>query len=179
MKINTIVILTLSILLSSFSIAQKIPQLELTTNGVEPIVVKVDDMNASKIYKKAKNWVKETYKNPDKVLKADITNKKIIISGYASNAWSYKTFISRNTFDMEYRIEISFKDGRYRFEFIPGQFYTGNGQKVLYDYESFFKRNGKVKKTYSEAPPTMEETMNDLSQSFFDYVSGKVLEDDW
>ncbi len=82
-----ILLLTLTILISNLSIGQEIPQLKLTQNGVEPIVVEVDSLSASEIYNKAQNWVQETYKNPDKVLKANIANEKIRIDGFANGAW--------------------------------------------------------------------------------------------
>ncbi len=173
-----ILLLILTILLSNLSIGQEIPQLKLTPNGVEPIVVEVDSMSASEIYQKAQNWVQETYKNPDKVLKANIVNEKIRINGFATDAWWYKALGIRNSYNMEYTIEISFKDGRYRFEYIIGQFYIDGGQKVLYDYRTFYKKSGEIRKSYTDAVPSLELTMNELSQSFYNYVSGKTSKKD-
>ena len=107
MKIN--LIFTVAILLSNLSIGQEIPQLKLTPNGVEPIVVEVDSVSSSEIYQKAQNWVQETYKNPEKVLKANIANEKIRIDGFATDAWWYKSLGVLNSYNMEYTIEISFK----------------------------------------------------------------------
>ena len=176
-----ILFLTLTILISNLSIGQEIPKLKLTPNGVEPIVVEVDSLSASEIYQKAQNWVQETYKNPDKVLKANIANEKIRIDGFATNAWWYKSLGITNSYNMEYTIEISFKDGRYRFEYIIGQFFIDGGQKVLYDYRTFFKKNGEIRKSYIDAVPSLELTMNELSQSFYNYVSGKTTkkDNDW
>lgn len=178
MKIK--LLLTLTILLSNLSFGQEIPQLKLTPNGVEPIVVERDGLNASELYKKALNWVQETYKNPEKVLKANIENEKIRIDAFATDAWWYKSLGMRNSYNMEYTIEISFKDERYRFEYIIGQFYIDGG-KVLYDYRNFYKDNGDVRKSYIDAVPSLETTMNDLSYSFYNYLSGKTAkkDNDW
>ena len=173
-----ILLFTLTILISNLSIGQEIPELKLTRNGVEPIVVQVDSLTASETYKKALNWVQETYKNPDKVLKANITDEKIRIDGFATDAWWYKSLGIRNSYNMEYTIEISFKDGRYRFEYMIGQFYIDGGQKVLYDYRTFFKKSGDVRKSYKDAVPSLELTMNSLSKSFYKYVTGKTTEKD-
>src|SRR5690606_20603661 len=100
-----ILILTLGILISTFSKAQEIPQLKLTPNGVEPIIVEIPEKSASEIYEKAKNWVQETYKNPDKVLKGNIINEKIRVDGFANNAWWYKTLGIKQSLNMEYTIE--------------------------------------------------------------------------
>ena len=173
--------LTLTIFLSNLSFGQEIPQLKLTPNGVEPIVVEVDNISTAELYKKALNWVQETYKNPDKVLKANIENEKIRIDGFASNAWWYKSMGIQNSYNMEYSIEISFKDGRYRFEYIVGQFFIDGGQKVLYDYKTFYKKDGEIRKSYVDAVPSVEQTMNELSLSFYHYVAGKTTnkEKDW
>jgi len=178
---NRILLLTITFLFSGIILGQNIPQLKLTREGVEPIIVKTDNLTTSEIYKKALNWVQETYKNPDKVLKANIENKKIRIDGFARNAWWYKFMGIRHSFNIEYTIEISFKDGRYRFKYIIGQFYVDGGKKALFGYRTFFKKNGEIRKSYKDAVPSMEQTMNDLSLSFYRYVTGKATEedDDW
>jgi len=171
-------LLALTILLANLSFGQEIPQLKITPNGVEPIVVEIDSMSASEIYEKAQNWVKETYKNPDKVLKANIANEKIRIDGFANNAWWYKSLGIMQTMNMEYTVEISFKEGKYRFEYIVGQFYVNGGQKALYNYSTFYKKSGEIRKTYKDAVPSLELTMNDLSKSFYNYVSGISTKND-
>ena len=172
------IILLLAVLSSSIVLAQNISQLKLKPNGVEPIVVEVDSLTASEIYKKALNWVQETYKNPDKVLKANITDEKIRIDGFANPAFWWKSLGIKQTMNMDYTIEISFKDGKYRFEYIVGQFYIDGGQRALYTYSSFYKNNGDVRKAYDDAVPSLEQTMNDLSKSFYNYISGKTSKED-
>lgn len=81
-----ILFLLFTITLSNFSFGQTIPELKLTPKGVAPIVIEIDSMNASELYNKALNWVQETYKNPDEVLKANIENEKIRIDRFATNA---------------------------------------------------------------------------------------------
>ena len=102
--------ITLALLLTNVTFGQELPQLTLTQNGVEPIVVDVKEKTAQELYQKALNWVQETYKNPDEVLKANITNEKIRFNGYKQHAWSWKTMGMKQTVDMEYTIEVSFKD---------------------------------------------------------------------
>jgi len=178
---NRILLLTITFLISGITLGQNIPELKLTRDSVEPIIVKTDSLTKSEIYKKALNWVQEAYKNPDKVLKANIANEKIRIDGFASNAWWYKSMGIKQSYNMEYTVEIGFKDGRYRFEYTIGQFYIDGGQKVLYGYKTFFKKSGEIRKSYKDAVPSLEQTMNDLSLSFYNYVTGKTTEknDDW
>ena len=161
-------------------ICQTIPQLKITPNGVEPIVVEVKEMSASEIYSQAKKWVQETYDNPSEVLKADLVNEKIRIDGFVTNAWWCKPMGITQNMDMNYQLEISFKDGKYRFEYTVGQFYPsgGGGQKAMYTYTIFWKNNGDVRHSYADAIPSIEKTMNSLSMSFYKYIIGKKSEKD-
>ena len=171
----------LTILLTNWIFSQDLAQLKLTPAGVEPIVVELGNLNAREIYKKSLNWVQETYKNPDEVLKANIESEKIRISGYANDAWWFKSLGMKQSMDMEYSVEISFKEGKYRFDYTIGQFYASAGGKVLYNYTSFYKKSGEVRKMYKVSVTSLELTMNSLSQSFHNYANGKTQEkdDDW
>ena len=157
---------------------QDLPQLKLSNNGVEPIVIESEGLSANELYSKSLNWVQETYKTPSKALKANILNQKIRVDGFVRNAWWYKSLGVSFSYDIEYTVEISFKDGRYRFEYIVGDSYTEDGVKVLFNNKTWFKKNGEIKKSFIPAVASLEETMNNLSQSFYSYVSGKSIEDD-
>ena len=166
------ILLSIAILFCTISYAQDFPKLKLTPNGVEPIIVNTDSIKATILYKKALNWVQETYKNPEKVLKTKIENEKLRIDGFAENAWWYKSLGMKQNYNMEYSIEISFKDGKYKFDYKIGQFFN-HGQKVLYDYTAFYKKTGEIKNAYTDAVPSLEETMNNLSLNFYNYINGR------
>jgi len=171
-------LLTLTILLSNLSIGQEIPQLKLTPNGVEPIVVEVDNLSASIIYEKTQNWVQETYKNPDKVLKATIANEKLIIDGLAQNSWCTKTLGMNSCVDMTYRLEISFKENKYRLEYLIEDFFETDGRKLTFNYKAFFKKNGELRKMNIEKVKDINKTMNSLSLNLYNYITGKTSEND-
>ena len=48
----------------------------------------------------------------------------------------------------------------------------------MFNNKTWFKKNGEIKKSFIPAVASLEETMNNLSQSFYGYVSGKSIEDD-
>lgn len=175
---KNIIIMTIAIIFCTFSYSQEITKLKLTQNGVEPIIVITDSLKATDLYKKSLNWVQETYKNPESVLKAKIENEKIRIDGFAENAWQTESLGMKQNFNMEYSIEISFKDGKYKFEFIIGQFSVAGGQKLSWDYRTFFKKTGEIRSVYSKSVPSLEETMNNLSMLYYNYVTGKTTKKD-
>ena len=161
---------------SLFCFSQDIPKFELTKAGVQPIVVNIDSSNAAAIYKKTLNWVQETYKNPKEVLKTDIENETIRIDGLKNNACYYKSLGIKMVYDMEYSFQIDFKDNKVRLTFTPGQFWTDH-KKVLYDYTSFFKNDGELRGMYKDAKTSLEQSMNDLVSSLYNYIKGK--KSDW
>ncbi len=154
--------------------------LKVNAEGVSEIVVSIEGKTASELYGKALNWVQTTYKNPETVLKSKIENESIRVNGFSSDAWFYKSMGIKNYYDMKYTIEVSFKEGRYRLVFTVGEF-TAKGASVMHKPKHFFKKDGSVAKTYSDAVPSIEETMNNLSMSFYNYVSGATAKenDNW
>jgi hypothetical protein len=156
---------------------QEIPKFELTKDGVQPIIVSIDSFNAQTIYKKTINWVKENYKNPKEVLKADIENESVRIDGFKKNAWFYKSLGMKQEYDMEYSFSIDIKDNKIRLTFTIGQFW-GDNKKTAYDYTTFFKKDGELRGAYKDAKPSLEESMNELVSSLYNYIKGNK-KNDW
>ena len=157
-----------------------IPQLKLTPAGVEPVVVPVEGKTATELYQKTLNWVQLTWKNPDMVLKAKVENESVRIEAFAANAWSYKSLGIPMSYGMHYTVEIGFKDGKYRFEYRVGDF-SADGAKVLYDYKTFWKKDGTLRKAYAESPAQIDAEMNALNLSLYNYITGKstTTKKDW
>jgi hypothetical protein len=147
--------------------------LNLTKKGFEPIIVSVDDMNAELIYSKTKEWIQTYYKNPNEVLKADIKNNMIRIDGFNVGGYKMRNLGIVFPYDYSYSIEIQFKDGRYRYEYIVGQLWS-DGKKCFYSYSDFFKKDGTNKSVYQLANETMTASVNENYLSLFDYITGKT-----
>lgn len=157
-----------------FAFSQKV---EIKPEGIAPVVISFDSLKANDLYTKAKNWVQESYKNPEKVLKADIPNEKIRVTGFKQKAWYQKTLLTAY-FDMEYSLELDFKDGKVRASITPLESWTsGEHTKVLFDYKTFFKDNGDVRNQYRSSKTSMEESINEVIESFVAYVKKK--KEDW
>jgi hypothetical protein len=170
----------LLLLITVFANAQDIPKLKLKPEGVEPLVFTTEGIKASELYMRSLNWIQETYKNPDFVLKAKIENEKIRFEGLAKDAWWYKLMGMKMIYDMKYVVEISFKDGKYKIDYYVGDFYLSSGKGVAIDYQDFFKKTGEPRSVYGEAIPTLEDTINNLSLSFYNYVTGVTKkQNDW
>lgn len=170
--------IVLALLIGFCGFAQEMPK--ITKEGFTPIVVNVEGKTSAEIYLKAKEWIQTYYKNPSEVLKADIPNEMIRIQGYAVDGYKMKNLGMVYGYDYEYTIEIEFKDGKYRYNYIVGQFWS-LGKRVLYDYKTFFKSDNTIKKPYQLAYDSINETANSTSFSLFDYITGKTKnkKSDW
>ena len=173
--------LFLGLFVTLMSLSINSQELKIGPSGVKEPVIFEFDLTQNEIYKKSLNWVQETYKNPDKVLKANIENEKIRLDGYATNAWWCKSLGIIQTYNMNYTVEISFKEGRCRFSYTIGQMYTSDGQRLLYSCKAFYKSSGDVRKVHLSSVSSLEKTINDLAKSYQDYINGvsKSQDDDW
>jgi hypothetical protein len=156
-----------------------IPKFELTNKGlVQPIVIIIDSSNTADLYKKTLNWVQETYKNPEKVLKTKIENEKIRVDGIKTGAWYYKMYGLASYCDVEYSFNIEFKDNKVRLSFDFGSTYLSlDGSTTVFDYTKMYKENGKVYKVYEHTQEGMDQMMNELSLSLYNYLTVKKKSD--
>ncbi len=157
-------------------------------SGLTPyIVLNFDNIHKDKLYKLVKDWIKESYKNPDKVIKAEINNekvKKIRIEGYDPSALSTHG-LGNNYFGADYTIEIAVKDNKIRFKPIS---LIGNhlGVKDL-DFlsypEYYFKKNGIPKWGWENMPEQIPQLFEKLANSLKNYIlknkNNNSEEDDW
>ncbi|WP_127846160.1 DUF4468 domain-containing protein [Psychroflexus aestuariivivens] len=152
-----------------------IPEFKLTSKGVEPIVIQLNNTSAKDMYAKTKDWIKETYYDPDEVIKAEFQNKKIRISGPAEKAYSYKVLGKNYTGGIDYELIVEFKKNRYRLSFIIDK----NDMHLI--KTNFFKKDGEMTKYGKQAIPDIEKTMNELSSSLYNYLSSNEIDqsDEW
>ena len=156
--------------------AQDASKFEYQEKGLNDYVVtNVEGKTVDEIYASTMNWIKETYKNPDEVLKSTIENQKVRINGIATNL----LFVKKYTFPIEYSIEIGIKDGRYKFELLYLNSIVDG--KTGADFKSVpnMKTNKKNIKLFGETPNRIENYFNDLNKSLKNYIeSGSLSEND-
>ena len=82
------------------------------------VVTAIEGKTASDIYKKVIEWIKVTYKNPSEVMLSTIENEYVRFEGVSDIS----------SFKCKYQIEISIKDGKYKFDLIGLQVYVNTNQ---------------------------------------------------
>lgn len=170
--------IVLALMIGFCGFAQEMPK--ITKEGLVPIIVNVEEKTSAEIYAKTKEWIQTYYKNPSEVLKADISNEMIRIQGYAVDGYKTKNLGMVYGYDYDYTLEIEFKDGKYKYNYVVGQFWS-LGKPVTYSYRYFIKDDGSIRKTQQLAYDTLNETINNTSLSLYNYITGKTKKEksDW
>ncbi|UOB16585.1 DUF4468 domain-containing protein [Abyssalbus ytuae] len=145
------------------------------------IVVEVDSLSQSELYIKTINWIKETYKNPDEVIKTTFENEKIRIEGYEEIIFSINSIGMIYNHHGTYVVEISFKDGKYKFDPISAKYYQEGSQFSsggdvgisINDLSVYYNKKGKLRSMYKQGLPLITETFNTLNYRLYYYLSSK------
>lgn len=144
------------------------------------IVTPVEGKTAIEIYKKVIDWIKVTYKNPDKVILSTIENEYVRFEGISETLYS--------NLPAKYEIEISIKDGKYKFDLINMQcrplnewmdapiFYKQMNKEEL-EKRYVFKKDGTLRGDYKFAGkiPTY---FNNLNKSLSESIVSTVKKSD-
>jgi hypothetical protein len=122
------------------------------TKGMTDFVVtNVEGKTAPEIYKKVIEWIKITYKNPDKVILSTIDNEYVRFEGFSSSCYSINmALMGKSYLETKYQIEISIKDDRYKFDIIGMENYTAPSQYSRGGWSENILFNGNLDKEYLE-----------------------------
>lgn len=182
------IIFTLMLLFSLNTFSQE-TEYKLSKDGfTDFIVTSISNKTQSDLYKKTIDWINITYKNPSSVILSKIENEYIRIEGSSFGLVTVNV-LGKHPKESKYTIEISFKDGRYKFDVIsisgydsPSQ-YTSGGWFILdlSNTENIFNKKGELKGTYkyySDIPLYF----NQLNNSLYNFIISESIpskEDKW
>ena len=80
-------LLLLAVLLPVLTFSQTEFKFENGLLNTSSVVRQVDSVDSEALFNKTINWIKETYKNPDEVIKATINNQKIRFIGSSDSGF--------------------------------------------------------------------------------------------
>lgn len=192
MKKKTIIILSLIIMIGSLSYGQDTFTYDKTGLNPKYLVVETDSLSKTEVFEKTINWIKETYKNPDEVIKTTIGNEKVRFEGFKDDLICVNSLGMIYCYYALYTIEISFKENKYKFtpltlEYrIPASQYGAGGMFPIEFNEasSLYNKKGKLRGMYKKVPPAIQALFNDLNKSLNEYLKQEELSveddnDDW
>ena len=97
--------------------------------GLRPfIIVKTENKTKEELYKKTIEWINKNYNKPSEVIKAQVENDYIRFQGVSKDKYCWTNMMSFCN-DIRYEIEISFKDGKYKFEVLNLEHYHVTGAR--------------------------------------------------
>jgi len=153
------------------------------------IVTNVEGKTAPEIYKKVIDWIKVTFKNPDKVILSTIENEYVRFEGFSETLYSYNA-LGQHYVPTKFEIEISIKEGKYKFDLINMQslacststsaggwyevkFFTTPMTQEALEKAYIFKKDGTLRSTYkfvNEVPTYFNNLNKSLSESIVSTV---------
>lgn len=145
------------------------------------IVLNVDGKSAKELFDRALQYVNETYKNPDEVIKAQRDGEYLKFSTYVSPFVPVKNLISIET-NVMYSTELKFKDGKVRLEIVSFDMKTSEQARVEFSgspWGSFiiYKTNGDLKQ--KETKEGIEEYFNTKIGAIRSFLSSEGQKEDW
>ena len=161
------------LLLASGIMTAQETEFKFTKEGFTDFVIgTVPNKTSSELYKKTMDWINITYKNPREVIKAQIENDYIRIEGISSSMLCKKILLSNICDNGRYQIEISFKEGKYKFDIISLESYLSSSQYrrggwypvELTNTSYAYKESGELRSTYKSYPEEIESTFNSLNK---------------
>lgn len=157
---------------------------KIESNGMtDYIVTSTEGKKQTQLYNQTLKWIKETYKSPNDVIQMTIENKKIRFSGFKAKFNCSKSGKIEVCSDGIYTIEVSFKDGKYKFDPIEVTLMIGLN-KITHDlnsFPSFFDKKGNLNEKYRQNKENIENFFNSLNQNLKDYIitDGKSIQKEW
>ncbi len=177
------VLLVAALLVGSLSFGQE-TQFTFNKEGfTDYIVTPVEGKTQKELYLKALNWISVTYNNPKEVIKAQIENEYIRIEGVKSNMFVLDAGLGIKIInDGRYQIEISFKDGKYKFDVIkletyvkPDKYSSGGWTDInTENTTSYYRENGAVRNIFKNYPQSIENTFNILNYDLLKYIGNNA-----
>eukprot|EP00388_Colpodella_angusta_P000052 GDKJ01000181.1.p1 GENE.GDKJ01000181.1~~GDKJ01000181.1.p1 ORF type:complete len:179 (+),score=28.50 GDKJ01000181.1:60-596(+) len=174
-------ILLLMAFISASALAQE-TEFKFSKEGLTDFIVTNYEGSAANTYKLASAWVKENSKKGYKIT-SSVENEKMTIEGGKENFLCSKaggtTVCSYATFT----IEISFKDGKYKFEAI-GLIEKPNNSTTttvhnLNDFSEYYNKDGSLKKYKDDVPAAYESLFNGLSKDLVIFMDKKKKAENW
>lgn len=155
---------------------------KFSKDGLTDFIVTNYDGSAEVTFKRAEAWVKDNSKKGYKII-SSVPNEKMTIEGGKENFLCSKaggtTVCSYATFT----IEITFKDGKFKFDAVGLSEKPNNATTVtvhnLDDFSEYYDKDGSLKKYKDDVPAAYENLFNDLNKSLITFMDKVKKAENW
>jgi hypothetical protein len=153
------------------------------------VVTNTEGESQKQLYQKTIDWVLKTYSDPSEVIKSQIENEYIRIEGSTSELICYSA-LGKRCGETKYQIEISFKDGKYKFDVLHILEYNTQTRynSVLWtefnitDASDYYKNSGKIKSVYKYIETMVPDYFNSINADLKTFIKNDLetnIKNDW
>jgi hypothetical protein len=146
-------------------------------------VIEVDSIRKDELYKRAKRWFVEAYKDANKVIQLDDKESGEIIGKGSFDAIWNATFVASHKVNVAHTLKIKVKDGKYRYEitdfrvrYVTSSTQYTSSSLVDYPIETW---NMERPENTRKFLPQVNTSMVKLIGSINDYMTTKATNEDW
>ena len=178
MKHMKLKLILLTFLMTASAFAQD-TVFKFSKEGLTDFIVTTYDSPAKDLYKRALDWTKE---NKEYKVMSSVENEKIAFQGVKENFLCSKAGGTTVCSNATYTIEITFKEGKYKFAVTDIVLKDINGKVAkpnLDNFSEYYDKDGNVKKYLSDAPASYEGLFNGLNKSLVTYMDKKKKAENW
>lgn len=157
-------------------------EFKFSKDGLTDFIVVTYDGSAKDTYNRALAWVKENSKKGYKVI-SSVENEKMTIEGGKENFLCSKAGGTNVCTYATFTIEISFKEGKYKFEAVGLSEKPNNATTTvthnLNDFSEYYNKDGSLKKYKEDVPAAYEGLFNGLSKDLVAFMDKKKKSENW
>ncbi len=155
---------------------------KFSKEGLTDFIVTTYDGSAATTYNRALAWVKENSKKGYAVT-SSVENEKMTLQGNKENFLCSKAGGTTVCATGIFTIEITFKDGKYKFEAVGLSEKPNNGGTTvthnLDDFSEYYNKDGSLKKYKDDVPAAYEMLFNELNNSLIAFMDKKKKAENW
>lgn len=165
-------------------------QFVVTPNGLHDandstktfLIIPCEGKTAKELYDNAIKYIQQNYKNPQEVIKGQIESEYLSFETFSPSAISFKRSGGRATYNLTYRTEINFKDGRVKYEIQNIEIEADDGNNLYFSGNNFtnvaiYNQKGGLK--YEEAKTSVEDYFNSGIFVISHFLNGVKVVDEW
>ncbi len=157
-------------------------EFKFSKEGLTDFIVVTYDGSAKDTYNRALAWVKENSKKGYKIT-SSVENEKMTIEGGKENFLCSKAGGTNVCTFGTFTIELSFKDGKYKFEAVGLSEKPNNATTTvvrnLNDFSDYYDKDGSLKKYKDDVPAAYESLFNGLSKDLISFMDKKKKAENW
>ena len=154
-------------------------EFKFSKDGLTDFVVTIFDSQAKDSYNRSLAWIKE---NKGYKVLSSVDNDKISFEGVKDNFICSKAGGTNVCTVATFVIEITFKDGKYKFDAISLSEFDKKETTLkhnLNDFSEYYSKEGSLKKYKDGVPAAYEGLFNDVNKSLVAFMEKKKKAENW